>query len=71
MPLSSQVLVETRPIAADAFAPSAPTIAESIYCMAMVVICVSIAGRLSRHTRDICGRSSLQSILFIYSPDAD
>ena len=37
-------------IAAEAFAPSAPTIAESMYCIAIVVICVRIAGRLNRPT---------------------
>jgi hypothetical protein len=52
-PLISQVVVDTKPIDADAFAPSLPTIAESIYCMATVVICVSIAGMLSLHTLDI------------------
>ena len=41
------MLVDTRPIAAEAFAPSEPTMAESIYCITMVVICVKIAGRLS------------------------
>lgn len=50
MPPISHVLVDTRPMDAEAFAPSAPTIAESMYCMAIVVICVSIAGRLKRQT---------------------
>ena len=43
------------PMAAEAFAPSRPTIAESMYCMAIVVICVRIAGRLSRQTSRNCG----------------
>ena len=60
MPFRSHVLVETRPMAADAFAPSLPTIAESMYCMTMVVICVRIAGRLSRKTSASCGHSSGQ-----------
>ena len=53
-PPSSQVLVETRPIAADAFAPRLPTMAESMYCITMEEICVKIAGMLSCHTRRIC-----------------
>ena len=48
------------PMAAEAFAPSAPTIAESIYCITIVVICVKIAGRLRCHTSLTCGLSSLQ-----------
>ena len=60
MPFISQVLVDTSPMDAEAFAPSAPTIAESIYCITMVVICVKIAGRLSRHTCAISGFSSFQ-----------
>lgn len=52
------MLDATSPIAAEAFAPSLPTIAESMYCMAMVVICVRIAGRLSRQTSRSRGRSA-------------
>lgn len=39
-----------QPMAADAFAPSAPTMAESMYCITMEVIWVRMAGRLSRQT---------------------
>lgn len=67
MPPISHVLVDTRPMDAEAFAPSAPTIAESIYCMAIVVICVSIAGRLNRQTSRACAFSSGIVSLFISS----
>ena len=63
-PLNSHVVVDTSPIAAEAFAPSAPTIAESIYCMTIVVICVRIAGRLKLHTCAICGFNSVQFFFF-------
>ncbi len=67
-PLITQVLVDTKPIDAEAFAPSLPTIAESIYCIATVVICVSIAGTLSFHTLDIWGRrSEIKLAAFIYT----
>ena len=56
--IAHAVLDATSPIAAEAFAPSLPTIAESMYCMAMVVICVRIAGRLSRQTSRSRGRSA-------------
>jgi len=52
------VLLATNPIAAEAFAPRAPTMAESIYCITIVVICVRMAGRLSRQTSRIRGRSA-------------
>ena len=39
---------DTKPIEADAAAPIWPTIAASIYCIRMVVICAKMAGRLSR-----------------------
>ena len=65
MPPSSHVLVDTKPIAAEAFAPSEPTMAESIYCITMVVICVKIAGRLSTQTSFTCGFSSCQLIFFM------
>ena len=50
----------SRLIAAEAFAPRAPTMAESIYCMAIVVICVRMAGRLSCQTSRSCGASVFQ-----------
>ena len=59
-PPINHVLVDTRPIAADAFAPRLPTMAESIYCMAMVVIWVKIAGTLSSQTRWSWGFNSIQ-----------
>lgn len=49
-PPTSQVEVLTSPIAADAPAPRLPTIAESIYCMMIELICANIAGMLSRIT---------------------
>ena len=59
-PPNSHVLEATRPMAAEASAPSAPTMAESIYCMAIVVICVRMAGRLSCQTSRSCGASVFQ-----------
>ena len=67
IPPISHVLVDTSPRDAEAFAPSAPTIAESMYCMAIVVICVSIAGRLNRQTSRACAFSSGIVSLFISS----
>lgn len=49
------MLEATRPIVAEAFAPKAPTMAESIYCITMVVIWVRIAGRLKIQTSLISG----------------
>ena len=67
-PPNIQVLLDTSPIEAEAFAPNAPTIEESIYCMAIVVICVRIAGRLSFHTSRICGFNSASISFFIRFP---
>ena len=53
IPFISQVLEDTSPIAADALAPRLPTIAESIYCIIMVLIWVRIAGMLSFQTLEI------------------
>lgn len=46
-PLNSQVVVETRPIEAEALAPRLPTIAASIYCITMEDNCATIAGILN------------------------
>ena len=59
MPLISQVLEDTRPMAAEALAPSAPTMAESIYCITVLVMCVKIPGKLSRQISCTCGFSSV------------
>ena len=45
MPPSSQVEVDTRPMEAEALAPRLPTMAASMYCMAMELICARMARR--------------------------
>lgn len=57
MPPSSQVEVDTRPMEAEALAPRLPTMAASMYCMAMELICARMAGTLSVST---CTNCSLQ-----------
>ena len=59
-PPNTQVLEDTRPIAALALAPNFPTIALSIYCIIIDDICVNIAGILNFHTFFI------NSLLFIH-----
>lgn len=44
----------TRPIEAEAFAPSEPTMAASIYCIIIEEICAITPGMLSRQTKFIC-----------------
>ena len=46
-PLKSHVVVDTKPIDAEAFAPKLPTIAASMYCMTIEDNCAMIAGTLS------------------------
>ena len=53
-PPNSHVLVDIRPMDADAFAPRLPTIEASMYCMAMDDSCVIMAGMLSSTVRWIC-----------------
>ena len=58
---------------AEAAAPICPTIAASIYCIMMVVICARIAGRLSRQARPIFSRVVIlvfckAAVTFIVSP---
>src|SRR5699024_2686478 len=49
-PLSSQVLLDTSPMAAEALAPRLPTMVASMYCMAVAEIWDSTAGMLRRMT---------------------
>ena len=72
-PPKSQVVVDTRPMAAVALAPREPTMAESMYCMAIELTSARMAGTLRRSTSCICRHSvgdasgashSLQSISF-------
>jgi hypothetical protein len=53
LPPISHVVEETSPIDAVASAPRLPTIPASIYCIAIVVSCARIAGRLKLRTRRI------------------
>ena len=53
-PPMSQVEVDTRPMEADAFAPKLPTMAASIYCIAMELISARIAGMLRLITLSSC-----------------
>ena len=62
------VLDATSPIAAEAFAPSAPTMAESMYSMATVVIWVRIAGTLRRQISRACIFHSGKFSFFIRRP---
>ncbi len=57
MPPKSQVVEDTSPMAAVAPAPKEPTMAASIYCMAIELISASMAGTLRRRTSAICCRS--------------
>ena len=53
-PLRSQVEVDTRPMEAEACAPKLPTMAESMYCIAMELSSARIAGTLRAITFPIC-----------------
>ena len=53
-PPKSHVVLATRPMAAVALAPREPTMAASIYCMAMPLISARMAGTLRRSTSPIC-----------------
>ena len=76
IPKNSQVVVDTRPMDAVAFAPRCPTMDASIYSMIIVEICASMAGRDSLKASLIscakvkdspfCRRSSIFS-LFSYT----
>ena len=64
MPPSSQVEVDTSPMEAEARAPRLPTMAASMYCMAMELIWAKMAGTLRVSTwrnccRGVSGGSSL------------
>ena len=50
-PPNSQVVVDTRPMAAEAPAPIRPTMDASIYCIITEVICAMIAGVLKDAAR--------------------
>ena len=56
-PIISHVEVETRPIEAEASAPTLPTMAASIYCMAIEENCATMAGILSCTTSESCWRN--------------
>ena len=56
-PPSSQVVLATRPMAAEALAPRLPTMVASIYCMAVEESCASTAGMLRRTTAPSWPRS--------------
>ena len=49
--LKTHVEDATSPIEADAAAPSPPTIAASMYCIATEEICAIIPGTLNFHTK--------------------
>ena len=57
VPQKSQVVVDTSPMLAAAPAPKRPTMAASMYCMAMADICATMLGILSSTvSRNCCRR---------------
>lgn len=70
MPQKSHRLVDTSPIDAESSAPRRPTIDASIYCIAMLDNCASIAGSESvavrwsrcRHDRGLPSRMNRMSV---------
>ena len=68
-PFISHVLDATSPMMAEAYTPSTSTMAELMYCMTIVVICIRRAGRLSRSDLAHSGKNFLTSDGFhLFSP---
>ena len=61
MPWSSQVLELTMPMAAVASAPMWPTMAASMYSMAVTTICCKMEGTLSASTTCAVSRKGMSS----------
>ena len=70
-PPINHVDVETRPIAAEALAPRLPTMAASMYCIAMELSSAKIAGMLSAITCIICSFQRLPSMFEILLIDTE
>ena len=74
VPQKSHVVVDTNPMEAAASAPSRPTMAASMYCMAMAEICATMLGMLNSTVRRNCCRKVIgcplrmsSSRLFLFS----